>query len=141
YRNTTKPIRQIAQELGVTYILEGSVRRAGNKVRVTGQLIRAATDEHVWAKAYDRELNDIFAIQESLSSEIANALQAAITPAQKNIMAERTATSVDAYSDYLKAREIVTWSGVDRGTIPEIDRLLRTAVQRDPSYLLAWVET
>ncbi|HVU18586.1 MAG TPA: TIR domain-containing protein [Candidatus Didemnitutus sp.] len=141
YRNTTKSIRQIAQELGVTYILEGSVRRAGNKVRVTGQLIRAATDEHVWAKAYDRELNDIFAIQESLSSEIANALQAAITPAQKNLMAERTATNVDAYSDYLKAREIITWSGIDRGTIQEIDRLLRTAVQRDPNYSLAWVET
>jgi len=139
YRNTTKSIRQIAQELGVAFVLEGSVRRAGNKVRVTGQLIRAATDEHVWAKAYDRELNDIFAIQESLSSEIAGALKAAITPQQKTFIASRATTSVDAYNNYLRARELVLWSGVDRVTLPELDRLLQAAVQIDPNFVPAWV--
>jgi TolB-like protein/Flp pilus assembly protein TadD len=139
YRDTTKPIRQIAKELGVAYILEGSVRRAGNKVRVTGQLIRAATDEHVWAKAYDRELNDIFAIQESLASDIAAALKAAITPQQKTFIASRATTSVDAYNNYLRAREIAVWSGVDRVTMPQLDRLLQSAVQLDPNFVPAWV--
>lgn len=140
YRNTTKTIRQIASELGVTYVLEGSVRRAGNKVRVTGQLIRAGTDEHVWAKAFDREISDIFAIQAELATEIAGALKTAITPRQKNIIAGRATTSVDAYNDYLKAREIRLWSGVTRATRPDLDRLLQSAIQRDPNFVPAWLE-
>ena len=139
YRNTTKTIRQIAQELGVTYLLEGSVRRAGNKVRVTGQLIRAATDEHVWAKAYDRELSDIFAIQEALATEIAGALKTAITPQQKTIIAGRATTNVDAYNNHLKARDIILWSGISRATLPELDRLLQSAVQLDPNFVPAWL--
>ena len=140
YRNTTKTIRQIAAELGVTYVLEGSVRRAGNKVRVTGQLIRAGTDEHVWAKAFDREISDIFAIQAELATEIAGALKTAITPQQKTIIAGRATTSVDAYNDYLKAREIRLWSGVTRATRPDLDRLLQSAIQRDPNFVPAWLE-
>ncbi len=141
YRNTTKKIRQIGQELGVTYLLEGSVRRAGNKVRVTGQLINSRNDEHVWAKSYDRDLTDIFAIQAELAQEIAGALKAAITPQQKSLIAGRATTSVDAYNNYLKAREIALWSGVSRMTLPELDRLLQAAVQLDPNYVPAWVET
>jgi TolB-like protein/Flp pilus assembly protein TadD len=140
YRGTNKTIRQIGQELGVTYVLEGSVRRAGNKVRVTGQLIRAANDEHVWAKAYDRELSDIFAIQEALATEIAGALKAAITPQQKSIIAGRASTSVEAYNNYLKAREIMLWSDVNRVTLPDLERLLQGAVQLDPNFVLAWLE-
>jgi len=139
YRNTTKTIRQIAQELGVTYVLEGSVRRAGNKVRVTGQLIRAGTDEHVWAKAYDRELSDIFAIQEALATEIAGALKTAITPQQKTIIAGRATTNADAYSNHLKARDIILWSGINRATLPDLDRLLQSAVQLDPNFVPAWL--
>ncbi len=140
YRNTTKTIRQIAQELGVTYVLEGSVRRAGNKVRVTGQLIRAATDEHVWAKAFDREISDIFAIQEELATEIAGALKTAITPQQKTIIAGRATTNVDAYNNHLKAREIILWSGVSRATLPDLDRLLQAAIQLDPNFVPAWLD-
>jgi TolB-like protein len=140
YRNTTKTIRQIAQELGVTYVLEGSVRRAGNKVRVTGQLIRAATDEHVWAKSFDRELSDIFAIQEALATEIAGALKTAITPQQKTIIAGRATTNVDAYNNHLKARDIILWSGISRATMPELDRLLHAAVQQDTNFVPAWLD-
>ena len=139
YRNTTKTIRQIAQELGVTYVLEGSVRRAGNKVRVTGQLIRAATDEHVWARAYDRELSDIFAIQEALATEIAGALKTAITPQQKTIIAGRATNNVDAYNSHLKARDLILWSGINRATLPNLDRLLQSAVQLDPNFVPAWL--
>src|SRR6478736_4649229 len=140
YRNTTKTIRQIAQELGVTYVLEGSVRRAGNKVRVTGQLIKAGTDEHVWAKSYDREISDIFAIQAELATEIAGALKTAITPQQKTIIAGRATSNIDAYNAYLKARDIRLWSDVNRVTRPEIDRLLQSAVQQDPNFVPAWLE-
>jgi TolB-like protein/tetratricopeptide (TPR) repeat protein len=140
YRNTTKSIKQIGQELGVAYVLEGSVRREGNKVRVTGQLINARTDDHVWAKAYDRDLTDIFAIQGELATEIAGALKAVITPQQKTIIASRGTTSVEAYSNYLKARELQLWSGRTRVTLPEINRLLQSAVQLDPKFWEAWVE-
>jgi TolB-like protein len=140
YRNTTKSIKQIGQELGVAYVLEGSVRREGNRVRVTGQLINARTDDHVWAKAYDRDLTDIFAIQGELATEIAGALKAAITPQQKTIIAGRGTTSVEAYSNYLKARELELWSGRTRVTLPEVDRLLQSAVQLDPKFWEAWVE-
>lgn len=140
YKETKKTIREIAKELGVTYVLEGSVRRAGNKVRVTGQLIKAGTDEHVWAKSFDREISDIFALQTELATEIAGALKTALTPQQKNIIAGRATTSVDAYNAYLKAREIRLWSGVTRVTRPEIDRLLQSAVQQDPNFVPAWLE-
>jgi TolB-like protein len=140
YRNTQKSIKQIGQELGVAYVLEGSVRRAGNKVRVTGQLINARTDEHVWAKAYDRDLTDIFAIQGELATEIAGALKAAITPQQKTLIEGRGTSNMEAYSSFLKARELRLWSGVRRVTLPEIDPLLRNAVTLDPKFWEAWLE-
>ena len=106
YRDTKKPIPQIARELGVAYILEGSVRRAGNQVRITGQLIRAAKDEHLWAKSYDRELTpkEVFAIQAALSTEIASALKAAISPETKKLLERRPTENLAAYDLYLKGR-------------------------------------
>src|SRR5262249_37892591 len=106
YRGTTKSMKQIGEELGVAYILEGSVRRSGNKVRVTGQLINARTDEHVWAKSYDRDLTDIFAIQATLAQEIASALQAAISPQAQKFLERRPTENPIAYDDYLKGRDI-----------------------------------
>jgi TolB-like protein len=88
YRGTTMKLPQIARELGVAYILEGSVRRAGSQVKITGQLIRAANDEHLWAKSYERELTpkEVFAIQASLATEIAGALKAVIAPETKKLL-------------------------------------------------------
>lgn len=135
YRNTTKPIRQIAQELGVVYILEGSVRRSGNKVRVTGQLIHAATDEHVWAKAYDRDLNDVFAIQSELSQAIAGALSAALSPQEKSMIDRRPTENLAAYDAFVKAREIRERS--DRTPLEPVP-LLDEAVKLDPKFAVAW---
>jgi TolB-like protein len=121
YRVTTKPIRQIARELGVAYILEGSVRRAGHTVRVTGQLIDARTDEHVWAKSYDRDLSDVFAIQSELAQAIATALQAALSPQEKTLIGRRPTDNPAAYDRYLKARPMaVGGAGADgdRATAP-----------------------
>jgi len=137
YRNTTKSIRQIAQELGVAYILEGSVRRSGNRVRVTGQLIHAATDEHVWAKAYDRDLTDIFAIQAELAQAIASALSAALTPQEKSMIDRRPTENLAAYDAYAKAREIRLSELNGEGTsIP----LFEEAVRLDPKFADAWAQ-
>jgi TolB-like protein/Flp pilus assembly protein TadD len=133
YRDTKEPIGQIASELGVAYILEGSVRRAGNKVRVTGQLVHASTDEHVWAKAYDRDLTDIFAIQSELAQAIATELQAALSPEEKAILDSRPTGNTAAYDLYLKARRMGD-SGDSEGEVA----LLEKAVALDPSFARAW---
>ncbi len=137
YRDTKKPLRQIGSELGVAYILEGSVRRSGNKVRVTGQLIRAATDEHVWAKTYDRDLTDVFAIQAELSHEIALALQAVLTPQENARLAERSTQSVEAYELYQQALAIMR-RGVQKAALDQALPLLEHAVEIDPNYAKAW---
>ncbi len=138
YRGTTKPMRQIAQELGVTYILEGSVRRAGNKVRVSGQLIHAATDEHVWAQTYDRDLTDVFAIQSELSQQIAAALKTALSPEEKKLIESRPTENLAAYDAYTKARQILA-SGSQIG-FANLEPLLKTAVLLDPKFAQAWAE-
>jgi TolB-like protein len=140
YRATTKPMKQIAQELGVTYILEGSVRRAGNKVRVTGQLIHAATDEHVWAQSYDRDLTDIFAIQAELSQQIAGALKAALSPEEKALIARKPTENPAAYDLFLRARDILNReSNTIAARLRQI-ALLQQAVDLDPSFAQAWGE-
>lgn len=135
YRGTTKTIGQIAQELGVSYVLEGSVRRSGNKVRVTGQLIHAATDEHVWAKAYDRDITDVFAIQSELAQSIADALQAAISPAEQSLIDRRPTTSTAAYDAYIKAR--TGYEGTS-STVSAMIAEAQDAVELDPNFAEAW---
>jgi TolB-like protein len=136
YRDTKKPISQIAEELKVTYVLEGSVRRAGNKIRVTGQLIRAATDEHVWAKAYDRDVADVFAVQAELAQAIAAALQSVIAPEARALLERRPTEIPAAYDAYLKARQLNGQGGLtDEETIIG---LLQQAVQLDPNFAAAW---
>ena len=139
YRGTKKKIPEIARELGVTYILEGSVRRAGSTVRITGQLIRAANDEHLWAKSYDRELTpkEVFSIQAALATEIAGALKAAISPETKKLLERLPTENLAAYDLYLKARPII------RGVISGQNRrepLLLAAVGLDPKFAAAWAE-
>jgi TolB-like protein len=138
YRGTTKTIKQIAQELGVAYVLEGSVRRAGNRVRVTGQLINARTDEHVWAKAYDRDLTDVFTIQGELAQAIAGAMAAALSPQEKSLLERRLTDNLGAYDAYVKARELRERAiSTDQD---EIEPLLQKAVELDPKFAAAWAE-
>ncbi len=133
YRDTKKSIGEIASELGVSYVLEGSVRRSGNKVRVTGQLIHASTDEHVWAKAYDRDLTDIFAIQSEVAQAIAHELQAALSPQEKAMLESRPTANAAAYDLFLKARRAS--DSADRGAgVPFLEK----AVALDPSFARAW---
>ena len=141
YRGTAKPMKQIAQELGVTYILEGSVRRVGNKVRVTGQLIHAATDEHVWAQTYDRDLTDIFTIQSELSQQIAGALKAALSPEEKVFIARKPTTVSAAYDEYLKGRATRNRSPTgSKAALASAERSFQQAVTLDPDFAAAWGE-
>ncbi len=141
YRGTTKSMKQIAEELGVTYILEGSVRRVGNKVRVTGQLIHAASDEHVWAQTYDRDLTDIFAIQSELSREIAAAMKAALSPEEKVFIARTPTTNPAAYDEFLKGRATRNRSPTgSRSALISAEQSFQRAVKLDPNFAAAWGE-
>lgn len=141
YRGTAKSMKQIAQELGVTYILEGSVRRSGNKVRVTGQLIHAATDEHVWAQTYDRDLTDIFTIQSELSQQIAGALKAALSPEEKVFIARKPTTVSAAYDEYLKGRTTRNRSPTgSKAALASAEQSFQQAVALDPDFAAAWGE-
>jgi TolB-like protein/cytochrome c-type biogenesis protein CcmH/NrfG len=138
YRGTTKKIRQIGQELGVAWLLEGSVQRAGNKVRVTGQLINARTDEHVWAQSYDRDLTDVFAIQAELAKEIAGALSATLSPSEKNLLERRPTANPAAYDLYLKARQMNREGTDTRDELEAEVALLQSAVTLDPDFAEGW---
>ena len=141
YRGTTKTMRQIGQELGVAYLLEGSVRRAGSKVRVTGQLINTRNDEHVWARSYDRDLTDIFAIQSAIAQEIATALSAALSPEVRKHLDRRPTENPVAYDRFLQGRIIRNDS--NPGTlepVQEAERLFQAAVDLDPGFAAAWGE-
>jgi len=141
YRGTTKTIRQIGRELGVAYILEGSVRRAGDQVRVTGQLINTLNDEHIWAKAFDRKLTDIFSIQSALAQEIATALSAAISPEAKKQLERRPTTNPAAYELFLKARDYYNRAPIASPVaMKKTEELYQAVVDLDPNFAEAWGE-
>jgi len=102
YKNTTKKLKEIAKELGVAHILEGSIQRANGRVRVVGQLIDANTDEHIWAETYDKKESDIFELQSDVAIEIANALKTELTDEVKARISEKLTESTIAYEYYLK---------------------------------------
>lgn len=105
FKNRTLGLGEIAERLGVATVIEGSVRRAGNRVRIVADLIDAATDEHLWAETYDRQLTDIFEIQSEVALKIAEALQAELTPAERARIEERAPVDLEAYELFLKGRQ------------------------------------
>ncbi len=139
YQRKAKTMRQVGQDLGVAYVLEGSVQRVGNRVRVIGQLIRAATDEHVWtAKPYDKDITDIFAIQSELAQDIAASLHAALTPQEKALLDRRLTDNPAAYDLYLKARESYRQEGFGPAALQRQETLFQSAVTLDPDFAAAW---
>ncbi|MEJ2513591.1 MAG: tetratricopeptide repeat protein [Gammaproteobacteria bacterium] len=138
YAGSQLNIRDIAAALGARYVVEGSVRRAGNQVRVTAQLIDAGTDEHLWAENFDRELTDIFAIQTTVARQIVAALEAELSPREAAMLAQRPTDSVEAYDLFLKARLALEDTAQASTFVDTAVQLLEKAVSLDPSYAQAW---
>jgi len=132
-------VPDVARELGVSHVLEGSVRKAGNRVRITAQLIDGATGDHIWAERYDRDLTDIFALQDEISMAIVTALKLKLLPQEMRAIAHRGTESVEAYDLYLVARShYLTGNYGDPRRDEAIERLCRRAVEIDPGYAQAW---
>lgn len=136
YRGRPTNLREIGKALGVSNILEGSVRRSGNKVRVNVQLIDANTDEHLWAKDYDRNLTDVFEIQSDLAREIADALQAKLSPAEKSQMTRKPTENGEAYLAFVQAHDL-SCAMEDLTKLKQSEQLYQRAVELDPNFALA----
>jgi len=132
-------IGQIAKQLKVGYVLEGSVRKAGGRVRISAQLIDVSKDNHVWAERYDRDLSDIFALQDEISQAIVKALKLKLLPEERKAIEQRGTTNLEAYNLYLMARQFsVTGNYGNVRRCEAIIRLCRSATEIDPSYATAW---
>jgi TolB-like protein/class 3 adenylate cyclase/Tfp pilus assembly protein PilF len=141
-------LREIGQQLGVANVVEGSVQRSGNRVRVNAQLVDARNDRHLWAQTYDRDLADVFAIQSEIAKTIADQLQAKLSPAEKNAIERAPTSDITAFDLYTRAKNLIVRLGGNvgnqRGIHLEAVDLLNQAVARDPSFFdaycqLAWV--
>ena len=136
YRGTSKSVRQIGKELGVSALLEGSVRREGNRVRVNVQLINAENDHHLWAEDYDRDLTDVFAIQTDLAQKIAHELQAQLSPTEQAQIIHRPTENGEAYLAFVEAHNLQS-SLEDLGKLRQAAQLYDRAIQLDPKFVLA----
>lgn len=136
FRQTTKGVLEIAKELDVRYILEGSVQRDSGKVRIRVQLIDARRDRHILSETYDRELGDIFFIQSDVAIQVANKLEAALSPEEKKRIEEVPTQNTEAYSLYLKGRYF--WYKRTREGFEKSIEYFTKAVEVDPGYALAW---
>src|SRR5213595_2949975 len=137
YRGKASNVREIAKALGVATILEGSVRRIGNRVRVNVQLINADTDEHIWAEDYDRDLTDVFAIQSDLAKKITGELQAKLSPMEKAQIKQRPTENGEAYLAFVQAQNLGCVLE-DFEKLKQSEQLYERAVQLDPSFALAF---
>ncbi len=132
-------MRDIAHELGVAYVVEGSAQRAGDRIRVSAQLINARRDTHLWAEHYDRQIADVFAVQSEIAQQIADQLHARLSPEEKTAIGERPTADLKAYALYTEARAIGSWDdwkGAERSMAQKVE-LLEEATQRDPKFVLA----
>jgi adenylate cyclase len=136
FKGKAMALSQVARQLNVSHILEGSVRKAGERVRITAQLIEGATDSHLWAERYDRDLKDIFALQDEIAQSIVSALKLKLMPAEKKAIELRSTTNPEAYKIYLMARQFHTLAHARHREL--VVRLCRRAVEIDPNYARAW---
>ena len=136
-------LREIGQQLGVAHLLEGSVQRAANRVRVNAQLIDTRSDAHLWAQTYDRDLADVFAIQSEIAKTIADQLQAKLSPSEKSAIEQAPTTDVTAFDLYSRANTLIyssSFSNSNRQKLLQAADLLNQAVARDPAFFLAYCQ-
>ena len=132
FRDKAVTALQVGQQLGAAYVLEGSIRRAGNRVRITAQLVEASTRHSVWAERYDRQLEDVFAIQEEIARSIAQALRITLTPQEEKTIARKPTENPLAYDFYLRGRSYTRRENMDYGL-----QMFEQAIQLDPNFALA----
>ena len=136
-------LREIGQQLGVAHVVEGSVQRAANKVRVNAQLIDARNDAHLWAQTYDRDLADVFAIQSEIAKAIADQLQAKLSPNEKKAIEQPPTTDLAAFDLYSRANSLLLTANFSATQVPDVRKaieLLDEAVKRDPSFFDAYCQ-
>jgi TolB-like protein/Tfp pilus assembly protein PilF len=141
--SAARNLRKIAKALGVAHVLEGTVQRAGGRVRVNAQLIDARTDSQVWAERYDRELADVFAIETEVAEKIVAQLQAKISPVEKAAIGQKPTADLTAYDRYIRAKTLITtavFSTPHAESLSEAVRLLNEAIERDPAFALAYYQ-
>jgi non-specific serine/threonine protein kinase len=136
FKERNEDICGIGKKLRVRTLLEGSVRKVGNRLRITAQLINVADGYHIWSQRYDRELEDVFAVQDEISQNIAHALKVRLTPKEKQAMEKTATTNVHAYDVYLQGRELFyQWH---HASIEKAIEMFSSAIERDPDYSLAY---
>src|SRR5947207_4752215 len=136
YKSAPDNLREIAKQLDVVNILEGSVQKAADQVRVTVQLINATTDAHLWAETYDRKLTDIFALESDIAKTIADTLQAKLTGSEERMMSKKPTANPEAYELYLKGRFF--WNKRTSLDLPKSAEYFNQAIAKDPNYALAF---
>src|SRR4051794_26992313 len=136
YRGKEKNVREIGKALGVSSILEGSVRKSGNRVRLNVQLINALNDEHIWSDVYDRDLTDVFAIQTDLAKKIADELHAKLSPTEKEQMTRKPTENGEAYLAFVQAHNLHQ-EVEDFPKLKQAEQLYERALQLDPNFALA----
>jgi TolB-like protein len=140
---TPRNLREIGQQLGVAHVVEGSVQRAANKVRVNAQLIDARNDAHLWAQTYDRDLADVFAIQSEIAKAIADQLQAKLSPNEKKAIEHPPTTDLAAFDLYSRAKSLLLTRVASATFEPDLRKaieLMDEAVKRDPSFFDAFCQ-
>ena len=136
YKNSNKSLKEIGKELGVANILEGSIRRVGERVRITGQLINAISDQHLWAEKYDRDIKDIFAVQDEVANSIANALRIELSDEEAMMISQSQTESIEAYDYYIKGRRLSYF--YESAKREEALENYRKAISIDPDYALPY---
>jgi len=138
YKGKNVDVPKVARELKVSHVLEGSVRKAGGRVRISAQLVDCADNGHIWAERYDRDASDIFELQDEISHAIVKALRLQLLPEEKRAIERRGTDSVEAHDLYLMARQTYVTSQEDMRTAQAIVRLCTRATEIDPNYAQAW---
>ncbi len=136
FRGKDFSIPTVAETLGVTTVLEGSVRRAGERVRITAQLIDTASDSHLWSETYDREMKDVFGIQDDIAKSIVNALEVTLTPKERRTLQSVATTDVEAFDFYLRGRRF--FYTMTKRNFHHAIRMYEKAIEQDPNYALAY---
>ena len=138
YRDPKRNLREIAEALDVTLILEGSVRRSGDDLRLTVQLIDGRTDEHLWAETYDRKFQDALQLQRAVAQQVVAEIGAKLTPAEERLIAKAPTANPEAYERYLQALALFGRQDFEEMELRNVERLLSEAIERDPKFAVAY---